>query len=66
MGAEETRAYVAAMITEQLGLPGFELLPEQVGGGDGSPGIYAGPPIAAAQPHPPTPAAAGACTGAWL
>ncbi|KAL4419401.1 hypothetical protein ABPG77_003375 [Micractinium sp. CCAP 211/92] len=30
MGAEETRAYVAAMITEQLGLPGFELLPEQV------------------------------------
>ncbi len=37
MGAEETRAYVAAMITEQLGLPGFELLPEQVGpprGGD--------------------------------
>lgn len=30
MGAEETRAYVAALITEQLGLPGFELLPEQV------------------------------------
>jgi len=31
MGEEETREYVAALVAEQLGVPGFELQPEQVG-----------------------------------
>jgi hypothetical protein len=30
MGPEETQQYVAELITEQLGVPGFELRPEQV------------------------------------
>ena len=30
MGAEETRGYVAELVTQQLNVPGFELLPDQV------------------------------------
>ena len=30
MGAEDTREYVAELVTQQLNVPGFELLPEQV------------------------------------
>lgn len=33
MGEEETRAYVADLVSQQLGVPGFHLDPQQVPGG---------------------------------
>ena len=36
MGEEETREYVAALVTEQMAVPGFELAPEQARRGRGS------------------------------